>query len=277
MTSSKKTHNYDVELIEQESPKHQTDNGKYSLGESANEEHEEEADEEQSLVDQVDKHSKEEIVPVTTKLTSELVLKQGKIAGSEKKITLPQNSSEAEPIKLLINAESSEKKDPIPSKQSDSTTQQKVAETKDITVNQNQEKPLKVKPLKVKKHKKIESVKEKLAEKVEDKQQIQGKASEAKNDKTEKKDEKKDPVQDDDDDIFAFNDSSSKQKYDVDKLEELKQIIFTKFEQDFQDSTSVFENYPVQQLIINSVQVCIEDNNKLIKRGILDLLLSYFK
>lgn len=88
---------------------------------------------------------------------------------------------------------------------------------------------------------------------------------------------KKDTQQDDDDDIFAFIDSSKPQKYDVDKLDAVKALLLTQFDKDFENSFNMYQNYPVQELIINSVRVCIEDDNKLIKRGILDLLLSHFE
>lgn len=91
----------------------------------------------------------------------------------------------------------------------------------------------KVKLTKVKKHKKNDAAKEPPIKAPEQKDASPAKVPEGKTDKGDKKEEKKDAVPEDDDDIFAFNDSSSKQKYDVDKLEELKHILFTQFEQDF--------------------------------------------
>lgn len=71
--------------------------------------------------------------------------------------------------------------------------------------------------------------------------------------------------------------AGKKTSYDVEKYGEEKQKLFEKFKEDFKNSDNFLQNYPKGQLIISAVASCVEDNNKLIKRGILDCLLGNFE
>ena len=83
----------------------------------------------------------------------------------------------------------------------------------------------------------------------------------------------------DDDDPYGLGSGQGNKAADYNKeeLEALQTNLLDGFSHEFKDSLTIVENLPRGTILLSSIQSCLMDDNKLVKRGILDMVNNYLK
>ena len=85
--------------------------------------------------------------------------------------------------------------------------------------------------------------------------------------------EQQKPQETEDDDPYGLG-TKSKQPaaYSPKELEAYQSKLLGEFQHEFKDSISVVENLPRGSIMLSAIKACLADENKLVKRGILDMI-----
>lgn len=81
-----------------------------------------------------------------------------------------------------------------------------------------------------------------------------------------------------DDDPYGLGTRSMKPtNFDQKALEAYQGKLTIEFQYEFKDSLSTIENLPRGHIILSAIKACLADENKLVKRGILDMVNTFLK
>lgn len=81
-----------------------------------------------------------------------------------------------------------------------------------------------------------------------------------------------------DDDPYGLGTSGSKNLiYDQKELEKYREKLMLEFAVEFKEALTTAENLPRGVILLSSIKACLNDENKLVKRGILDMVNNHIK
>lgn len=78
-------------------------------------------------------------------------------------------------------------------------------------------------------------------------------------------------------DQYGMNSTKGNAAFDKEELEQLQAQLLEDYQNEFKDGLTIVENLPKGKILLSAIQSCLLDDNKLVKRGILDMVNNYVK